>query len=110
MVVLVVVEKIAVEIKVGARGPLGVGGTRGVLRPVGHGMLALRYVHKAELRDGRGNGMVVVVVMKWYRYRYRYREQQVRSAPPAAQLSRAQYVYPRNAYDPRARAIVYTLT
>jgi hypothetical protein len=108
MVVALVMEKIAVEIRVGARGPLGVGGARGVLRPVGHGMLALRYVHKAELRDGRGNGMVVVVVMKWYRYRYR--EQQVRSAPPAAQLSRAQYVYPRNAYDPRARAIVYILT
>ena len=106
--VALVVEKIAVEIRVGARGPLGVGvgGARGVLRPVGCGMLALRYVHKAELRDGRGNAMVVVVVMKWYRYC----EQQVRSAPPAAQLSRAQYVYPRNAYHPRARAIVYTLT
>jgi hypothetical protein len=108
VVVLVVVEKIAVEIRVGARGPLGVGGAREVLRPVGHGMLASRYVHKAELRDGRGNGMVVVVVMKWYRYRHR--EQQVRSAPPAAQLSRARFVYPRNAYHPRARAIVYILT
>jgi hypothetical protein len=73
MVVALVMEKIAVEIRVGARGPLGVGGAREVLRPVGHGMLALRYVHKAELRDGRGNAMVLAAMMKWYRYREQVR-------------------------------------
>jgi hypothetical protein len=94
---------------VGARGPLGVGGARGALRPVGRGMLASRYVHKAGRRDGRGNATVAVMtmtMMKWYRYR----EQEIRSAPPAAQLYRVQYVYPRSAYRPRARAIVYIPT
>lgn len=84
-----------------------------MLRPVGRGMLALRYVYKAGQRDGRGNAMVVVMMMvmkKWYRYRYWYwYQEQVRSAPPAAQLYRAQYVYLRSAYSPRARAIVYIL-
>jgi hypothetical protein len=109
MVVVVVGKKIAVkkvEIWVGARVPLGVGGERGALRPVGGGMLALRCVHKARRRDGRGDAMVVVVV-EWYRYRY---QQQARSAPHAAQRYRAQYVYLRIAYHPRARAIAYILT
>ena len=56
-----------VELRVGAQVPLGVGGARGALRPVGGGMLGLRCMHKAGRRDGRGDAMVVVVV-KWYWY------------------------------------------
>ena len=80
VVIVVVGGKMSVRkvgIRVGARGPLGVGGARGALRPVGRGMLALRCAHKAGRRDGRGDAMVVVMVVvvliKWYRYRYRYR-------------------------------------
>ena len=98
-----------VEIMVGARVLLGVGGARGALRPVGRGMLALRCVHKVGRRVGRGAAMVVlvVVVVKWYRYRY---QQQTRSAPHAAQQYHVQYVYLHIAYRPRARAIAYILT
>jgi hypothetical protein len=109
--VVVVVGKIAVkkvEIRVGARVPLGVGGARGGPRPVGRDMLALRCVHKAGRRDGRDDATVVV---KRYRHRYRYRyRQQARSAPHAAQRYRDQYVYLHIAYHPRARAIAYILT
>jgi hypothetical protein len=103
---VVVVGKKKVERRVGARVPLGVGGARGALRPVGLGLLALPCVHKAGRRDGRGDAMVAV---KWCRYRYRYR-QQARSAPHAGQRYRDQYVYLRIAYHPQARAIAYILT